>query len=102
MTNPTNPGNTLRHGPITFNRRKKKLLRFLYLFLTGMALVTLLSPKEYRSQAKLFVRLGRDSAPTATSGQKTIVVMPQSRESEINLLGAVLNKWQQHVPTWLF
>ena len=48
-------------------------------------------PRKYESEAKLFVRLGRENVsvdPTATTGQ--IVALNSSRESEINSLVEVL------------
>ena len=61
--------------------------------LAGTALVTILSPRAYRSQAKLFVRLGRENAtldPTATVGQAPVVAVQQSRENEINTAVEIL------------
>lgn len=57
-------------------------------FVATVALVVvgvLLCPRAYRSEAKLFVRMGRESVtldPTATTGQ--IVAVHESRENEIN------------------
>src|SRR5262249_5440215 len=51
------------------------------------------SPRAYRSQAKLFVRLGRENAtldPTATFGQAPVVAVPPSREHEINTAAEIL------------
>ena len=59
----------------------------------GVGLFTFLTPKEYRSEAKLFVRLGRENATldsTATLGQSPIVAVPQSRDSEINSVVEIL------------
>jgi uncharacterized protein involved in exopolysaccharide biosynthesis len=47
--------------------------------------VLFLTPKTYRSEAKLYVRLGRESValdPTATTGQTMSVI--ESRENQIN------------------
>ena len=47
--------------------------------------ITFVGPKKYSSEAKLFVRLGRESVsldPTATTGQ--VISLNESRESEIN------------------
>ena len=68
-------------------RHKRKSALLFIAIMTAVVLFTFLSPKEYRSEAKLFVRLGRENAtldPTATLADKTIVAIPQSRESEIN------------------
>jgi uncharacterized protein involved in exopolysaccharide biosynthesis len=53
----------------------------------AVALITLLIPRTYRSEAKLFLRLGRENValdPTTTFGQGPVVAVPQSRENEIN------------------
>src|SRR5438105_4233217 len=50
------------------------------------AAITALSPRAYCSQAKLFLRLGRENATldsTATLGQTPVVAMPPSREGEV-------------------
>ena len=55
--------------------------------------VTVLSPRVYRSEAKLFVRLGRENAtldPTATLGRDPIVAVPVMRDSEINSVVEIL------------
>ena len=47
--------------------------------------ITFVGPKKFGSEAKLFVRLGRESVsldPTATTGQ--VISLNESRESEIN------------------
>lgn len=57
-------------------------------FIGTMALITigaLLAPKTYQSEAKLFVRIGRESVtldPTATTGK--VVGVHETRENEIN------------------
>lgn len=87
---PTTP---LRVYARVFFRHKGKMLLF---FLTAVACVaafTYLSPRAYRSQAKLFVRLGRENStldPTATFGQTQVVAVPQSRENEINTAVEIL------------
>jgi len=84
---------TLRDVYIAVLRHKKKAILF---FLTVMAIVTLatvLLPKTYRSEAKLFVRLGRENAtldPTAMLGEDTVVAIPPSRENEINSVAEML------------
>ncbi|MHC4609134.1 MAG: GumC family protein, partial [Planctomycetota bacterium] len=68
---------------ILFRHKGKAILCFLAVVIS-VTVVTLLSPKIYRSDAKLLVRLGRESValdPTATTGP--IVNVSQSRESEI-------------------
>ena len=49
--------------------------------------VTFLAPKKFTSEAKLFVRLGRESVamdPTATATTDQVVMVHESREYEIN------------------
>ena len=66
-------------------RHKRKMIAF---FLTSMTLVVLgviFYPRSYSSDARLFVRLGKESVsldPTATLSQT--VSLAESRESEIN------------------
>jgi len=68
-----------------FFRHKWKMLIFFaaVVFLTAAA--TILSPEIYLSEAKLLLRLGRESVsldPTVTTGP--VIHVSQSRESEIN------------------
>lgn len=52
-----------------------------------VGLATIFGTRAYRSQAKLFMRLGRENVtvdPTATLGQAPLVAIPASRENEIN------------------
>jgi capsular exopolysaccharide synthesis family protein len=66
-------------------RHKKKMIWVFLSVTVAVALVTMFMPRTYLSEAKLLVRLGRESAsmdPTATtSGQ--VVQVNQRRESEI-------------------
>ena len=55
--------------------------------------VTLLSPKQYKSKAKLFVRLGPENTlldSTATIGQGPVVSTPLSREAEIKSISEMI------------
>jgi uncharacterized protein involved in exopolysaccharide biosynthesis len=79
-------------GRVVFRHKGKTVLFFLTV-LTAVGVLSLLSPRAYRSQAKLFVRLGRENTtldPTATFGQAPVVAVPQSRETEINTAVEVL------------
>jgi capsular exopolysaccharide synthesis family protein len=61
------------------------MILFFFAVITTMTVVTFLGAKIYRSNAKLLVRLGRESVtldPTAATGQ--IIQINQSRESEVN------------------
>jgi uncharacterized protein involved in exopolysaccharide biosynthesis len=68
-------------------RHRRKVLLFVVLVLGLTAAVTALGPRTYRSQSKLFVRLGRENATldsTATLGQGPVVAVPTTREAELN------------------
>jgi len=73
-------------------RHKWKCLIIFCLIFGAVCAYTLLSPKTYRSEGKLFVRLGRENTttdPTSMVGQAPAVV-PQSRETEINSVLEIL------------
>lgn len=66
-------------------RNKKKVLFVPLLILSFAALVILVAPREYQSEAKLFMQIGRESVkldPTATTGD-TISVQSNDRDAEI-------------------
>src|SRR5260370_316256 len=94
MTEPGESAPYLRDlAPMVF-RHKGKMIAFFLVVMGAVAIYTLLCPRAYRSQAKLFVRLGRENAtldPTATVGQAPVVAVPQSRENEINSSVEILN-----------
>jgi uncharacterized protein involved in exopolysaccharide biosynthesis len=76
---------TLRDFFYVLFRHKWKIILFSLVVITTITAATLLSKEIYRSEAKLMVRLGRESVtldPTATTGQ--VMHVGQSRESEIN------------------
>ena len=55
------------------------------IFVVGI--LTLIVPKTFKSEGKLFVRLGRENSSldaTTTLGEHTVVAMPLTREAEIN------------------
>jgi uncharacterized protein involved in exopolysaccharide biosynthesis len=71
----------------TLFRHRGKALCLFTAVMAGAVIATLLWPRAYASQAKLLVRLGRENVtldPTATIGQAPAVVVPPSRENEIN------------------
>src|SRR5712692_8666547 len=88
------PTTSLRDlAPVVFHHKGKVVLFFLAV-MGAVTVYTLVCPRAYRSQAKLFVRLGRENAtldPMATVGQAPVVAVPQSRENEINSSVEILN-----------
>lgn len=74
-------------------RHKRKVAGFFVGALSLITVVILLLPRSYRSEAKLFVRLGRENVildPTTTLNQAPVVAVPQSRENEINSIIEIL------------
>jgi uncharacterized protein involved in exopolysaccharide biosynthesis len=78
-------------------RRKSAILgSFLIVFLLAVAW-TFLTPRKFLSQAKLFIRLGRENAtldPTSTVGQGPAIAVPNSREEDINSIIEVIQSRQ--------
>lgn len=76
-----------------FARHGRKGLIFFILVFAAVALWTAFGPRTYRSEAKLYLRLGRENAtldPTATLGPSPIVAVPLSRDNEINSVVEIL------------
>lgn len=74
-------------------RHKGKMTGVLLLFVVAALGTTAFMQPAYRSEAKLFVRLGRENAildATATMGQGPLVALPSSREDEINSVVEIL------------
>ena len=72
-------------------RHKGKGICWFIVVVAAAAAVILYWPRGYRSEAKLFVRLGRESVsldPTATLGQT--IAVSESRENEINSILEIL------------
>src|SRR4030043_1644665 len=77
--------NSLRDIFYTLFRHKWKMIIFFLAVVTSVALGTFLSTEIYRAEAKLMVRIGRESMtldPTVTTGQ--VMSIGQPREIEIN------------------
>ena len=84
---------SLRGTSRTLFRHKRKMVLFFVVVLGGVTAATLLMPRAYRSQSKLFIRLGRENVildPTTTLNQAPVVAVPQSRENEINSVIEIL------------
>lgn len=81
------PGMTYGIGDLanTFFRHKKKALFFSLSVVALATLIILYAPRKYRSEARLFLQVGRESIrldPSATTG-KTIALQQAGRDSEI-------------------
>lgn len=75
--------------------RHKGKMSFLFLIMFGGTLAYLiLQPPVYRSESKLFLRLGRENVAidqTATMGQAPLMAVPSTRENEVNSIVDVLS-----------
>ncbi len=68
-------------------RQKWKSLLFFLVAMSAVTLIIWLQPNVYRSEGKLYLRLGRENATldaSATLGQEAVVSVPLSRDNEIN------------------
>jgi capsular exopolysaccharide synthesis family protein len=86
------PETSLRDFYYVIFRQKRKVILFFCAVMLTTALGTFLSAKTYQSDAKLMVRLGRESVsldPTAATGQ--MINLSQSRENEIRSEMEILN-----------
>ncbi len=76
-----------------FRRHGRKGLVFFGVVIALTVGFLIVTPRLYRSAAKLLVRLGRENStldPTVTLGQNTAVAVPLSRENEINSVVDIL------------
>ncbi len=77
-----------------FFRHRRAVVSTFAIVMTATALYVLFAPRQYRSEAKLFVRLGRENLgldATTTLGQAPPTTsVPVSREEEINTVVAIL------------
>lgn len=77
--------------------RKVMVAKVFAATLVVVGVATLLTPRSYYSEAKLFARLGRENAgmdPTATLGEHPVISVPVDREAEINSYVELLNSKQ--------
>lgn len=77
-------------------RHKGKMAAFFLVVMTGVALFLMLSPRTFRSQAKLLVRLGRENVtldPTTTFGQGPVIAVPASRETDLHSIVESIRSW---------
>jgi polysaccharide biosynthesis protein PslE len=73
-------------------RHKKKAVFFVASVLAMATLILLFAPRRYRSEARLFVQVGRESVrldPTATTGN-TIALQQSGRDAEIATVMEIL------------
>jgi len=79
---------TALSNPARILRRHQRKMAFFFIAVTAIVVtLAVLTPRSFRSQAELLVRLGRENVtvdPTATAGQAPVVAVPVSRENEIN------------------
>lgn len=71
----------------TLFRHKKKVLFMPLVILSLGALIIFFAPRTYKSQAKLFLQIGRESVgidPSAQTGQQMISLQQQGRDTEVN------------------
>lgn len=84
---------TLRDVYRALVRHRGKASLFFVATMTVTLLATILVPRSYLSESKLFIRLGRENVTldaTATLGNDSVVVTPSAREDEINSVAAML------------
>lgn len=88
-------GPSLREGLAVYFRRGRTALALFALGCAATVLYVVFAPRSYRSEAQLFVQLGRESVgldPTATVGQ--VVNLSETRENEINSAFQMLHNRQ--------
>jgi uncharacterized protein involved in exopolysaccharide biosynthesis len=84
---------TLRDACRGLSRQRRWAIGFFVGVNLLVVIGTLVCPKSYRSQAQLFVRMGRENVrldATAALGQGPVVATPNSRESEMNSVAQVV------------
>ena len=66
-------------------RHKKKIILYNLMVMLAIAAIVMLWPRKYRSEAKIWIKIGRENSrldPTATTGE-TISIQENDREDEI-------------------
>ncbi|MBU0481712.1 MAG: hypothetical protein KKG47_11485 [Proteobacteria bacterium] len=77
-------GGSLRDILYVLFRRKKALLLFFWASFLGVLLLTLLSPEIYQSEARVLIRVGRESLALDPTVDGPTMALSQSRENEVN------------------
>jgi uncharacterized protein involved in exopolysaccharide biosynthesis len=83
----TSPTELTTKYAAAFFRHKTKVALFFLVVMGSVTAVTFFWPRVYRSEAKLFLRLGRENVtldPIATLAQTPVVAIPATRDQEIN------------------
>ena len=78
---------TFRETVAALRRHQWKMIAFFLVIVSLATAISLLTPKAYRSEGKLLVRLGRENLaadPTATVGSSPVLAVQTNRENEIN------------------
>ncbi len=89
MSDPMDPREVLA---VFFRHKKKATFAGLLVLLAAVAVTAIMQPR-FRSEAMLFVRLGRENValdPTASIGGGSVMAVPQGREDEINSVVEIL------------
>lgn len=71
-------------------RHQKKVLACFFIVFGGSVLATALIQPRFRSEAMLFVRLGRENVALDPIVGSSVVAIPQAREDEINSVVEIL------------
>jgi len=85
MIRPTDNSFKIRDYVESLFRHKKKILIYNLLVLLAISAIIVLWPRKYRSEAKIWIKIGRENSrldPTAATGE-TISIQETDREDEI-------------------
>jgi len=85
MIRPADNSFKIRDYVESFFRHKKKILLYNLLVLLAISAIIMLWPRKYRSEAKIWIKIGRENTrldPTAATGE-TISIQENDREDEI-------------------
>ncbi len=94
MTAHRSTSSSLRAALAVVSRQHRKAILVFGGIVAVVVLATLLTPKTYRSEGKLLLRLGRENMaldPTAMLGSTPLLTVQQSRENEINSVIEILH-----------
>ncbi len=82
---PSENSATLRDVLFILFRQEKRILLFFVTVVVAVILATVLAPSVYQSEAKVLIRLGKESLadPTLSNDINPILSVGQSRDSDI-------------------